>query len=75
MSYVIFNNHNNNQRLNEFSKYYDLIHSYDYLYDLHYFFINGKFYDWKLRIDDNVQSKNKTLRKSIQIFTKVLKIN
>ena len=65
ISSIIFNNNNNNHNLNKFLKDYDLIHSCDYFYDLNYFFINGKFFNWKIQIDDNAQSNNKTLRKEI----------
>ena len=39
------------QRLNHFLKEYDLVHCYDYLYDLFYFLDCGKFYDWRKQIN------------------------
>ena len=56
-----FNDYDNIQNLHNFLRDYDLIESYDYLFDLYYFFVNGKFYQWKTHTDD----KNISFRKDI----------
>ena len=64
MHFIKINNINSIQKLHDFLKDYDLIHSYDYSYDLFYFLLNGKFYDWKMENNDNTQ-ESKLLRKDI----------
>ena len=49
-------------KLQKFIKNYDLLHNY-YSYDLLYFFVNGKFYDWKTHNNNIII--NMPLRKDI----------
>ena len=65
ISCIIFNDHDNIQNLQIFLKDYDLIHYYNFSYDLIYFLLNGKFNDWKTQINDNLQLNNESLRKDI----------
>ena len=58
MNLINFRDYNNTQVINNFLRDYDLIHSHDYTYDLYYFLLNGKFFDWNMQFDYNEQLKN-----------------
>ena len=62
--FINFSDYHVIQNLHNFLRDYDLIHSYDYSYDLLYFLLNGKFYDWKMQNDDKSQANNRSLRKN-----------
>ena len=53
MGLVNFYNYEYIQIIHNFLIQYDLIHSCEYSYDLLYFILNGKFYDWKTQNNKN----------------------
>lgn len=62
MLFINFKYHDNIRKLHEFLRDYDLIHSYDYSYDLFYYLLEGKFFNWK---EVKPEINNKTLIKNI----------
>ena len=58
-------NYTNFQRLHNFLRDYDLIHTHNHEYDLFYFILNGIFYDWKMQIEDNTKENNRSSQKNI----------
>ena len=58
-----FSDYDNIQKLHYFLMDYDLMHSYDYSYDLLYFLLNEKFYYWEN--DGSSQINRRSLRKDI----------
>ena len=51
------------EKLHIFLRDYDLIHSYDCVFDLHYFLEKGEFHDRNMHNDENTQ--NNSLQKNI----------